>query len=162
MDFINNTLAEELINVVSKWNELCVDANSERGELKKYLYLHRDLLAHISDCVLIITISFLLAIIIKIIVNKFQIKIDSNSLLYMMIFIIPMYGIVKKLGNQFGQRVFSKLSQIMTVHIFDISNGDYKMIEKLKKQSDIKKDITIFFFNILASIVLSIIFFIID
>ena len=58
--------------------------------------------------------------------------------------------------------MYNKLDDVIEVHVFNISKGDIKMIEKIKRTSQYKKEIIGFIVNILVSIALSVVFLLID
>lgn len=159
VDFINNTLAEELINVVGNWNDICESAISERGPLKKWVYNHGSLVANCSEFSTMLAICALIAISIKYGINKEWLSINNVSILFALIFWVPFFELIKTIGEKVGRTIYNKISRIMMIHIFTLSDGDNKKIERLKKESNIKKETILFFLNVFISIVLSLVFF---
>lgn len=162
VDFINNTLAEELLNVVSKWNELCESAYNQKGLIRRKLYLHRTALANITEFFSVFSVISILAIVFKIFnVLKF-VAINISNLTYLALILIPLSNLLKVVGKFFGKKLYDKLSGIMDTHVFNISRGDGKEIKRIEKMGKYKKEIFLFFVNVIFSILLSIIFFLLE
>ncbi len=159
VDFINNTLAEELINVVGSWNDICENAISERGIFKKWIYNHGSLIANCGEFFTMLSICALIAITIKYGISKEWLTVNNVTMIFVLIFLIPFFELIKTIGEKVGQTTYNKISQIMRIHIFTLSDGDSKKIERLKKASNIKKEIILFMLNVVVSIILSLVFF---
>lgn len=112
-------------------------------------------------CVLFFVAS-IIAITLKILTQKQLLVISNEFLLFSLVGIIPLSFLIKYIANAGGQRIFSSFLDLMDTHIFSISTGDIKEQEKIEKNSKLGKEIVIFTLNAVFSIVLSIVFFVID
>lgn len=162
VDFVNNTLAEELVNVAEHWNELCECAYSKKGVIRPFLFKHKNGCAHIFEVCFIFCVASIIAITLKILTQKQLLVISNEFLLFSLVGIIPLSFLIKYIANAGGQRIFSSFLDLMDTHIFSISTGDIKEQEKIEKNSKLGKEIVIFTLNAVFSIVLSIVFFVID
>ena len=70
VDFINNTLAEELVNVAGSWNDLCECAYSKKGKLRPLLQKYRNGLADIFRLSFVTSFFVCVAIFFKYIINR--------------------------------------------------------------------------------------------
>lgn len=162
VDFINSTLAEELLNVVSKWNELCDVAYTTQSKFRKFLYKCKNFFSNLTEFFSMISLVAALGIVAKLtnLVNIFS-SLNAN-LIFAILALIPVSELIKDIGRFFGRIIYRKLDDIIEIHVFNISKGDEKTIAKIKKSSEYKKEVTLFILNIVVSIVLSVIFFLIE
>lgn len=158
VDFINNTLAEELINVAAKWNDLCENAYSKKGILRLFLARFKNECANIGKISTALTIAMIIAFAARWYIAKRSIVVDDEVLLYAIIFSIPLYVFINKISHNFGQMIFNKFGELMDTHIFGLSNGDKKELERIDHKSKCGKEVALFVINTLTSIILSIIF----
>ena len=158
VDFVNNTLAEELVNVAGHWNELCECAYSKKGIVRSFLFKHRKGCAHIFEVSFVFCIALIIAITFKILIKKNLLVISNDFLLYTLIGIIPFSFMVKNIAHACGQKIFSAFGNLMDLHIFSISTGDSKEQERIEKDSRFGKELLVFILNAFFSIFLSIIF----
>lgn len=162
VDFVNNTLAEELVNVAEHWNELCECAYSKKGVLRSFLFNHRGLCAHIFEIFFTFCIALIVAIFLKVIIQNHLLVVSEKTLLYTLVGIIPLSSLIKNISRAGGGKIYTSFAGLMDTHIFSISTGDYKEQTKVEKNSKFGKELTLFIFNIIFSIVLSAIFFFIE
>lgn len=162
VDFVNNTLAEELVNVAEHWNALCECAYSKKGVLKPFLAIHRNGFAHIFEICLILSLMLIVAISVKLCIQKGVLNLTNELLLYTLIAIIPVAELVKKISHAGAQNIYSTFGNLMDTHIFKISKGDDKKIELIDKVSKFGKEFTLFLVNAAFSIALSVIFFLLE
>lgn len=162
VDFISNTLAEELINVVSQWNDLCESAISQKGKVRKFLYLHNNTFANICKICSIISICIVISIIIKILVISHCIDINKEFIIWGLLMIIPIGFFSEMVGKFFGKKLYDKFGTLMELHVFTLTKGDDKKHDKIKKRSSYCKELIMFSINTIVTILLSIIFFLID
>ena len=162
VDFVNNTLAEELINVAESWNEICECAYSKKGRVRPFLCAYRNGCGHIFEICFTACIAWLIAITIKLLVQNNVLIISNEFLLYSFISIVPIYAFVKYFAHIGGQKIFSSFGDLMDTHVFSISMGDSKEQQRIEHDSAYGKELGIFIINAIFSVVLSIIFFIIE
>lgn len=162
VDFINNTLAEELLNVVSKWNELCDVAYTTQDKFRQFLFTNRTLLANLTEFFFMLSLVSAVGILMKLFEFGKSIELNSEVFLFLVLLSIPVSTLFKDIGRHFGKKMYNKLDDVIEVHVFNISKGDIKMIEKIKRTSQYKKEIIGFIVNILVSIALSVVFLLID
>ena len=72
------------------------------------------------------------------------------------LFMVPITTIAQKLGRHFGKKVYSELDDLMETHIFRISLGDTKQVQKIAEESRYNNSPTLFIFNLITSFVLSV------
>ena len=69
---------------------------------------------------------------------------------------------IKRICNVCGKYLFDKLDGIYSTHIFNLTLGDKKTIEKNKKHSSIKKQVFVFVLNIVVSALLGYVFYLLQ
>ncbi len=159
VDFINNALAEELLNVVQRWTELCESACSEKGHIRPFLFKYRSGLANFVEVCAIFSFCTVIAIIVKLLIYYHLIDFQVENTACLLIFLIPLATISEKVGRFFGKIIYSELSDLMDTHIFRISLGDSKQAQKITEKSHYRKSAGVFAFNIATSIILPFVFF---
>lgn len=159
IDFINNTLAEELLHIVEVWDNLCECAISKVGRIRPVLFIYRKAIAKTCELFVLLTISLLLAISVKLVIYNHLIVVTKENLFYALIFYIPVYFASLTVSGWFGNKTYSKLEDIMETHIFRITKGDEKHSIQIEHNLNYQKEIFLFISNIILSIVLSIIFY---
>lgn len=162
VDFVNNTLAEELINVVEKWNDIAESAVSKKGKLTQFLYNHNTTFARIMEVCFMASSMLVLAISAKYAMSKNLIIISNELLFFSLLAILPLNYFLQKISMSFGKSIYQKFGNLMDVHIFDITEGDKKRNKKIDAESDYRKNLFGFIVNALIRIILSVIFFFID
>lgn len=162
VDFVNNTLAEELVNVVGHWDDLCECAYSEKGKIRPFLMKHRNICAHIFEICFIISAALIIAISVKWCIEKELFCVTLNLLLYALIAIVPVAEVIKTFSHMGGQRIFNAFGDLMETHIFKLSTGDKKEQQRIEKNSKFGKDLAVFLINVIFSIILSYIFFMLE
>ena len=161
VDFINNTLAEELINIVAKWDDLCESAVKDKGRVSHWLYKNKSKIANIGETSTILLFCSVVAVILKLVVFPAITSITYASLIFSLLFSLPVFSLFRDIGRNFGKRLFEKFGNIMELHVFNITLGDTKYIEKIKKDGDCRKECFWFIANTLLSIIISVVFFLI-
>lgn len=159
VDFVNNTLAEELVNVAEHWNDLCESAYNPKGIVRPFLTLHRSKFAHFSEWCLRLSLTLLIAIFIKRGIQKELFIATNEFLLYVFIVIIPVASLIKIIAHAGGKKIFDAFGGLMETHIFKLSKGDDKENERIEKASEFGKELALFILNTVLSIILSIFFF---
>lgn len=124
VDFINNSIAEELINVVAAWTEVCICAISKKSKFTKFLYKNRYKLANLSELCIVISITLIISILIKYSLNNQLFVVSNEILFFALISIIPLNKLANYLSNYFGKFIYDKFNNLMDIHIFDITQGD--------------------------------------
>ena len=162
VSFVNNTLAEELVNVAENWNDLCECAYSKKGKIRPFLFSHRNGCAHIFEICFMAWSAFLIAIILKLLIKNNALVISNEVLLYAFICIIPTTFLVKYIAHACGQKIYTSFGDLMDTHVFSISLGDSKEQQKIQRDSAFGKEFGMFIINAIFSIVLSIVFLIIE
>ena len=113
VDFVNNTLAEELIHVAEHWYEGAESACGQRGKFKCFLFTHRSALASIFEWMLLLTSAWIFAILWKIGVKyKFFIP-NSQTVCYCLFAALPITALCKNIAHSCGKFLYSKLRCIM-------------------------------------------------
>lgn len=159
VDFINNTLAEELVNIAAKWNDLCECAVHEKGKVLQFLYLNRSKIANIAEISTILLICSTIALLTKL-TGVFSFSANNITVFwFLMLFSLPLFCAIKDVSRLFGKHIFNRLGEVMQIHIFNISHGDVKSNERIKKDSNCKKECFLFIIDLLLSIIISIVFF---
>ena len=86
----------------------------------------------------------------------------NANLIFAILALIPISSLFKDIGRFFGKKIYNKLDDVIEIHVFNISRGDEKAVEKIKKSNEYKKEVALFVLNIVISIMLSVVFFLID
>ena len=158
VDFINNTLAEELIAVVEQWNGLCESAYSKKGKFAQFLYTNAQTIADISAFFCCVTLCGIIAIVLKYLTSLNIISMTLNLFLCVSVTFIPLGLAVRGVGKKFASVIYYKFRQVMNIHLFHLSDGDKKIIARLERKSNYTKEILAFSLNILISFVISFLF----
>lgn len=159
VDFINNTLAEELVNVAETWNDLCECAYSSKGKVRPFLQLHRNGIAHIFEICLTFSLALIVAIALKVVVFKGLLAVTNQVLLYALVAVIPLFSLVRNLAQAGGKWIYNAFGDLMDIHIFRLSKGDEKEIQRIGKRSEYGKELVVFVVNTLVSVILSLVFY---
>ena len=159
VDFINNTLAEELINVVDAWNASCENRQLGKKSFRFFLYSYRNGLAHLAEILTTITTSFLIAILIKYTIIE---QITALSAVFLLLITLPVYKIVTVFSHRVGQLVYNKFYDIMDSHIFCITKGDQQELDRLKRKCGYVKELVLIGIDLILSIATSLVFFLLD
>lgn len=162
VDFVNHALAEELINVAEKWNELNEKPISSGKLINKVAYRKRDALANISEILFEFFLAFSLATVMKMLVVNGYLRLSADVVLYTVIALFPYFRLVRFFSRQIGQWLYNAFSKALDMRIFMLTRGDKKEIEKARQDSAIGKEVALFVFNILASIGVSLFFFMME
>lgn len=162
VDFINNTLAEELLFVVEKWNGLCENAVSKVSKFNKLLFKNQRILPNISKIILTFTIMIIFAIAYILLINNEIINKFNYSPTAYLFLVFPIYELSNTIAISFGNLIYKKCSSAIKIHIFDITAGDKKTIEKNTKEASAKKEVILFILNAIVALIVSFIFFMIS
>lgn len=162
VDFINNTLAEELIHVAEGWNDLCESAYSEKGVIRPLLQKNRSFLAHSFEVCLSMWIVISIAIVFKLLLERNLFVVTVEILLYLLIFSFPVTILIRKISGFCGKTIFENLGDLMSTHIFTISKGDEKERERIKQKSGFGKELFAYVINTIITIVTSAVFLFLD
>lgn len=161
VDFINNTLAEELVNVASSWNDLCECAYSKKGNIRPFLQLHRSALADIFHLSSFTSFFACLAIVLKILFNHNIIIANTKLIVYLIVFSQPLMAISSLISKNMSKNMYEKFGNLMEMHIFRLSKGDEKENIRIEEKGKYVKELVIFILNTLITVVVSFAFFII-
>jgi len=162
VDFVNNTLAEELVNVISSWNDLCENAITKKGKIKRFLYKNKNIMANLGKFSAMYSICIIISVFIKILLSSKKLIINSEFLFFLIIMIIPMVPFITSIGKSLGQSIYDKCGYILETHIFIISKGDKKENERIEERGKCSKESFWFIVNTIISILLSVVFFVIE
>ena len=162
VDFVNNTLAEELVNVISNWNNLCESAIKKKGVVKRFLFRHKNIIADIGKFSAMYTIVIIASVIIKVLLASKRATINSEFLCFLIVMIIPIASLLTTIGKSFGQSIYDKCMELLEIHIFVLSKGDKKEIERAEEKGKCSKEAFWFIINTIISIVSSVVFFLIE
>ncbi len=117
VDFINNTLAEELVNVVEYWNDLCESAYSKKGKFRPFLAKHKGVCAQIFELCFVASIVLLLAIAVKLLIQKNCLSVTKELLLYSLIGFAPGAYYLRALAHTVAKRLHSSFGDLMDTHV---------------------------------------------
>lgn len=162
VDFINNTLAEELVGVAERWNESCECAYSKNGLIRPFLAKNKSKFAFVFELSIIIFLMLGLGVLSKLGVSRGLLRITCESLMYMAFLLVPTTVFVRQLARNGGKWIYEAFGNLMDTHIFAISRGDRKENERIEKESTYTKELISFILNVVFSILISIVFFILD
>jgi hypothetical protein len=156
VDFINNVLAEELMNVVEKWNDLCESAIAKVGKISCFAHIHSVFFANVLELLVATSIVLIIAIILKLMIAYRHIYI---SIPIMILSMIPLYMLIKRICHSAGKKLYERLDDIMSTHVFNLTTGDRKVNEINKEKNSCKKQAGGFILNIAITVVLGVIFY---
>jgi len=160
VDFINHVLADELLNIVGDWCNLCAPALLN-PKYKIFLFENKFFFAKMCQFLTILSLVFAIGIFVKICIDIPQITVAI--LLYALLFLVAFHFLVVTLSGYLGQFIFNKLKSLLSVHIFDITEGDKKRRLLLKQKSlSTKNAVIILFFNVFVPLILGITFYFLD
>lgn len=162
VDFVNNTLAEELVNIAEHWNEICESPIKQKGCVRNFLSKHVNLLSHISEFFITLTLILLIAIPTKLAIINNLITITNEFVIYMLLVSLPIYIPIKNIANFGAKKTYFFFNRLMDTHIFKISKGDDKENQRIENASKFSKELTAFIINAIFSILLSLLFFILE
>ena len=162
VDFVNHTLAEELINITEKWNDFCEKASSDVRKINKFAFKHRGLLASIFEMVFQVASAALLGSIIKILINQSVVNLSLELVLYGCIAAFPYFRITRFISHELGQKLYDAFLRALDMRIFSLTRGDERELEKTKKNNAIGKEIALFVINLIISVAISALFFILE
>lgn len=162
VDFINNTLAEELVGVAERWNGCCESAHSKKGPLRPTLAKNRSRFAHIFELSIIVFLMLGMGVIAKLSISRGMLRITCESLMHMAYILVPITMFVKQIARNGGKWIYETFGNLMDVHVFTISRGDKKENERIEKESTYLKELISFIANVVFSILISIVFFVLD
>ena len=162
VDFINNTLAEELVNVAENWNDLCECAYSSKGKIRPFLHIHRTSIAHFFETILSTSLALLVAIAVKLCIMKSILIVSNQVLLYALIAFIPLFGLVRNIAASAGKWMFNSFGNLMDTHIFRLSKGDEKENRRIEKRSAYWKELMVLLVNSLITLFFSWFFYMLE
>ena len=162
VDFVNNTLAEELVNIVERWEEQAEDACSKNGKFKCFLAQHRTGFALAFEYMLLSSLALALAVIWKFGISRGIVSNTNTEIIYLLVALIPLTVIIQNIAHGGGKRIYERFSNLLQTHIFTISKGDSKAQERIKESTKFGKELWMFIINALFSIALSIVFFLLE
>ena len=162
VDFVNNTLAEELIHVSEQWYEGAEKACEQRGKFKCFLFEHRSILASVFEWMLLLTFAWIFAILWKLGIKFQWFSANEQTICYCLFAALPVAKLCKSIAHYCSKSLYDKFGNLLDIHVFSISKGDTKLQARIEKASKCAKEVVLFIANTLISIVLSYIFYIID
>lgn len=158
VDFVNSALAEELIAVAEKWHELRDPAIGETRKLNKFVYNNREGLARSFEIFFTIFFFGIIGIAFKIyLLPTFHSEL-IHLFIYLLLAIPVLYRLCIYISGRFGQRIYRSFSGAIDSHVFSLTKGDERQNKKAKERRNVNKEIGLFILNIVASIIISIIF----
>lgn len=170
MDFIENRLGQELINVVSEWVDILEKASDSKNSLILFLKKRRKIVGYYFNYILFLVVSATMLIEFNYIVKSMEVDkvsdITSNQFVYLFNYIVISVLLcigVLNVGENVANKVFRKLSEYGENFVFRITNGDNLQYNKLKEE-DGKNAVKVIvnlcfslFLNIVCSIIASVI-----
>jgi hypothetical protein len=151
VDFINDTLAEDLLDRIEKWIEIC-DKHDNIGKFRSFLFKNKLLFAHLSE----ITICFLCSSIVFIAYSllRQQIIISVNTVIIAVFITLPTIKAINMWAHSFGSVIYNKCSQQMQFRVFNITSGDKRESSKECSKKDFKREFFCFVCSNLLAIML--------
>lgn len=171
MDFIENRLGQELINVVSEWVDILEKASDSQSSFILFLKGRRKIVGYYFNYVLFIIVFFMLVV-----YGDYTIKamgvdrisdITSSQFIYLFNYValsVVICIVIVNIGENVANKVFRKLSEYGENFVFRITNGDNTQYNKLKKEDNknaVKVMLNVCFsllLNIICGIVASVIY----
>lgn len=162
VDFINHVLAQELINVADKWNELCDDARQEKGKVRLFLYSKRVIIAKSYENLALLSFCALFALICKVLVSKQLLEMTIENGIFIIIGFMYLFHLIKSWAHQSATKIHDKFRSLLEIHIFSLTTGDKKESEHIKNESKYYKEVILFIANAIVAFAISTFFFLIQ
>ena len=171
MDFIENRLGQELINVVSEWVDILEKASDSKNSFILFLKKRRKIVGYYFNYVLFIVVFITLIMGFDYTIQSLDISkisdITSSQFISLFNYVaisVVLCIVIVNIGENVANKVFRKLSEYGENFVFRITNGDNSQYNKLKKEDDkdaIKVMVNVcfsLFLNITCSIIASVIY----
>ena len=155
VDFVNQTLGDELINIVDKWVKGLDYRNMKQNNFVLVLRKYRKWVAYFINYVPVCMIC-LVGILYIDKLYKFLIG-QNDNLIYFKFsaIIIILFFLVYIIFGHLARSVFSKLEEYKTPFVFDITKGDRANMENIIHENTKNGRSTIF--NIVINIIINIV-----
>jgi hypothetical protein len=157
VDFINNIIAIELLNIVSNWHEGLKNSpelNVVPRFLKKQGKLLSEIIRYLSPIVLLAIVSLYSNYLFPFLGIKEEVSIDSVQKIFIFIAAFFMTGLF--FGSKIERFIDKKVDKIEYYPTFSITRGDRKAIEEYEKANEkLTKQIVSRIFWILFSVLIS-------
>jgi len=156
VDFISHRLADELIDVIAKWNESLKESPSTGNwfvELDKYdTLIARSINFSIPIMFALVAVLFA-AMLIPATDDSLTAQIYLNGLRWLLISGLSLF-VITRLSKYLAGKCYSAINEYGTFTPFQLTNGDRNLLEKHKKTNNSK--IRAFAFNCGSAIILNI------
>lgn len=162
VDFVNEQLGEELLDIVAKWNESLKNPSEEN---EKFMTLARKNKNKIVNFINYVPIIFFMIcgmfyirnfLIDLSCANVGEISIaDFVRILEVITIVVIICYIARKVFYEIAKMVYNNINDYGEIHIFNITNGDKQEQKRIAKRNERKKKRTIS--NILLTIIINIV-----
>lgn len=161
MDFIENRLGQEFINIVGEWVDTLQKAYAEKNKIILFLKKHRKMVGYYFNYVLFALLSLLLLIGFNYYVgqlevnNLMELKVENLSFMvnYVVISILLCMFTVN-MGETIANKIFRYLGEYGESFVFRITKGDENTYNKIV--SDDKNSAIKIFANLIFSLILNV------
>ncbi len=166
MDFVDVTIGNEVLNIVSEWVKGLKNSNYEKGKFMLALQKYRRLFAYCINYLTVFISIVLSAKIIKNVFLGFNIKqlgeMYSKQVIKLFSWILICFiacFIINKISFLISNLMFRLLTNYGDEHVFDITKGDknqqelYRKKEKNDREKFIISIVSIIFINIMCGVV---------
>lgn len=171
MDFIENRLGQEFINIVSEWVSTLNKASNEKNSLMLKLKKHKKIVGYYFNYALFVIMCVTLLVGFSLLTNSFGVKklaeITISNLNFLMNYIVIsvlVCCIILNRGEYTANKIYRKLSEYGELFVFRITSGDEQQYNNIKNGEQ-KKAISVIvnfiislLFNIGCSIIASVIY----
>ncbi|MED9905193.1 MAG: hypothetical protein UFG06_13570 [Lachnospiraceae bacterium] len=171
MDFIENRLGQEFINIVSEWVATLQKEKDVKNKFVLWLKGKRKLIGYYFNYVLFIIVSIVAIVGFNLYTNNLHIGLvneltieQMNSIINYIVISVLICCIVLNSGEAIANKIFRKLSEYGETFVFRITNGDeqqYNTISRDDRRNAIKICFNLGFsliINILCSIIASVLY----
>mgnify|MGYP007098661058 CR=1 FL=1 len=160
MDFIDNLLGQEFLNIVENWVNL-LQAHSEKNKFilllkrfRKYVaYYMNYLLFFLTLATLLIGFNMMMRQLEVAVISEFTIQQFNNCVNYIVISAIICY-IILHIGRNAANKVFRRLVEYGEDFIFNITKEDQNRYKKTQQQET--KSVVVVFVHLAFSIILNV------
>ena len=159
MDFIENRLGQEFINIVTEWVGTLKKASHEKSKLMLKLKKHKKLVGYYFNYMLFLVVCFTLLAGFSVLTNSFGInnlsEISINNMNIMVNYTVIGFlicCIILNRGESTANKVYRKLSEYGEIFVFRITAGDELQYNSIKHVEGQKV------FSVLVNLILSLIF----
>ena len=137
VDFVNNVLAEELLNLISDWTKGCEDLFLGRNTLVRFLVSNRWIISVFSESLFIVMSCVLCFGVVQMAGLDCFTEITNRIILFAIICAFFFCNVYWRLCGLVKNLTYNKLEQISKLHVFRLTKGDENLVKEIESQSSV-------------------------